>query len=350
MYDETERPWASCQQCIHHSTSCVTSWHRVHSSSPHFGAQSNDRFCTILNFGHFLDWRSMEMVTQTESQGELTSNEEQKTKKITHGRKPRQTRSKKTQKDTKNVVRVFKNMAHARFGVGVQVFKCVSVQVFRFKLFGIDDFAGEWAKKKAKTIWSKTGHLENYHFCTLNKVTVSDGKSEFETSVLNLRFPHQIWQCIEELVVLWFQICGQDVHSQDLNTLPPLGLVDAHLTASTLCSQSFSVIIRKKSFKIDICVLLDLHQKITSSIWPFCSSKLTFLLNWKFWDDLVQSRSNLRDQHLENLESPSHKLTDREDSNSSQESTISTAFDPQHGIRRKIRTSSDLGFESYLLT
>ena len=47
------------------------------------------------------------MVTQTESQGELTSNEEQKTKKITHRGKPRQTRSKKTQKDTKNVVRVF---------------------------------------------------------------------------------------------------------------------------------------------------------------------------------------------------------------------------------------------------
>ena len=107
---------------------------------------------------------------------------------------------------------------------------------------------------------------------------------------------------------------------------------------------------QKKSVKVDICVLLDLHQKITSSIWLFCSSKLTFLLNWKFWDDLVQSRSNLRDQHLENLENPSHKLADREDSNSSQESTISTAFDPQHGIRRKIRTSSDLGFESYLLT
>ena len=67
------------------------------------------------------------MVTQTESQGELTSNEEQKTKKITHRGKPRQTRSIKTQKDSKNVVRVFKNMAHARFGVSV--FRCSSVQM-----------------------------------------------------------------------------------------------------------------------------------------------------------------------------------------------------------------------------
>ena len=50
------------------------------------------------------------------------------------------------------------------------------------------------------------------------------------------------------------------MHSQDLKTLPPHGLMDAHLTASTLSSHFLSSCDhQKKSVKVS----LELHQKIT---------------------------------------------------------------------------------------
>ena len=57
--------------------------------------------------------------------------------------------------------------------------------------------------------------------------------------------------------------------------------------------------------------------KIWFSLWAFCSSKLTFL---GILDDLVQSQNNLRVQHL------FFPQTEREDCNSSKESTISTSL------------------------
>ena len=68
----------------------------------------------------------------------------------------------------------------------------------------------------------------------------------------------------QTLIQWWDQICGQDVQSLGLKTLPRHGLMDAHLTVSILSSQYLSSCDHwKKSVKVDISVLLDLHQKIT---------------------------------------------------------------------------------------
>ena len=78
------------------------------------------------------------------------------------------------------------------------------------------------------------------------------------------------------------------------------------------------------------CIMSASHKAICLprrnrfSFWAFCSWRLTFFLNWEFWMIFVQSRSNSRIQHLEFWKI--FPQTDREDFNTSNESTISTSL------------------------
>ena len=77
-------------------------------------------------------------------------------------------------------------------------------------------------------------------------------------------------------------------------------------------------------------------QKPTS-FWAFCSSRLTFL-NWEFWMILFRAKFGR-----------SFPSADREDFSSSKESTISTSLIHSISIRWRIKTGSDLCFESNFL-
>ena len=77
----------------------VTSWHRFHSSSQHFGAQSKmTGFAPHWILATFWAGDPWKWWRRRRAKEELTSNEEQKTKKTTHRGKPRQTRIKNTER------------------------------------------------------------------------------------------------------------------------------------------------------------------------------------------------------------------------------------------------------------
>ena len=67
-----------------------------------------------------------------------------------------------------------------------------------------------------------------------------------------------------------------------------------------------------------------LPRRNRSSFWAFCSSRLTFFLKWEFWMILFKTEafSQLTSQNLEKI----FPAIDREDFNSSTESTISTSL------------------------
>ena len=73
-----------------------------------------------------------------------------------------------------------------------------------------------------------------------------------------------------------------------------------------------------------------------SSFWAFCSSRLTFFLSLELWMILFKTEAIFASS------------TDREDFNSSNESTISTSLIHNIASDGKIGTGSDLIFESCL--
>ena len=82
-----------------------------------------------------------------------------------------------------------------------------------------------------------------------------------------------------------------------------------------------------------------------SSFWAFCSSRLTLLLKLGILDDFVQSRSNLRVQHLEIWKILSSNWS--RGLQFFQWINHIHLFDPKHSVRWKFRAGSHLGFESY---
>ena len=92
-----------------------------------------------------------------------------------------------------------------------------------------------------------------------------------------------------------------------------------------------------------------LPRRNRSSFWTFCSSRLTFFLKWDFLDDLVQSRSSSRVQHLKFW-----KILSRNGSRGLQflqmNRRISTSLIQKHCLpRERTRTRrTHLGFESHL--
>ena len=89
-----------------------------------------------------------------------------------------------------------------------------------------------------------------------------------------------------------------------------------------------------------------LPRRKRSTFWAFCSSRLTFFLKWEFWMILFKPEEILA-SNISNV-GKSLPLIDRDDFNSSPESTISTSLIHDTASEGKIGTKTHLGFESYL--